>query len=78
MVLRSIDVVEGSTILVNGEVVPGTVTCHEGAFSPFCDSGEVTVALQSPPTEVGMHLLQIVSPDGLLSNELPICVEECD
>jgi hypothetical protein len=73
MTLVGIDVADGGTILVDGEVVGGSVTCSGGAFAPFCDSETVVVDLDSIPPS-GTHLLQLQNPSGLLSNELPICV----
>jgi hypothetical protein len=73
MTLVGIAVEEGASILVDGQLVSGTLACTGGFSSPLCDSEEVVITLDSVPPS-GIHLLQIQNPDGLLSNELPLCV----
>lgn len=62
------------TVLVNGQVAAGSVSCLGGSFSPTCDSSRIQVDLASPPTSSGVHLLQVQNPGGLASNELPFIV----
>jgi YVTN family beta-propeller protein len=73
MTLRGVTVRGDSRILVDGQPVGGTVTCTGGAFSPYCGSEIVSVQLAATPAN-GLRLLQLQSPGGPLSNELPICV----
>ena len=72
---RGIDVRAAASVFLNGEKVDASISCSGGSFAPdFCDSEEIEVTLQSPPTKPGLHLLQVQNPEGPLSNELPICV----
>jgi YVTN family beta-propeller protein len=76
-----------SVIFLNGLPVAGTVECCDSipgngscnvggaAFSPFCSSELIRINLSSLPTPETTHLLQLQSPDGPLSNEIPICVD---
>ena len=43
-------------------------------FAPFCSSELIRINLDSLPSE-STHLLQLQSPDGPLSNEIPICMD---
>gem|GEM_PF-6026038 len=61
-------------ILVDGQVVSGSVSCLGGSFSPTCDSGRIQVSLDQVPPP-GTHLLQVQNRNLLLSNELPILVQ---
>lgn len=75
MTLNSVRVTDGSSIFVDGLLADGTVTCVGGTFSPVCSSGEIEVTLTNPPTSSGLHLLQVMNDNGLISNELPIRVQ---
>jgi YVTN family beta-propeller protein len=81
MTLAGIDVHQDAQILVDGDVVPGTLSCVAGgSFTPFCDSETVQIGLSSVPA-TGLHLLQVQNPLGPLSPELPICAgvkTDCD
>lgn len=72
MTLAAIDVRGDASILVDGQLVSGTLTCDGGSFTPYCDSGQVIVDLAVVPP-AGLHLLQVQNPGGPLSAELPIC-----
>ncbi len=74
MQMNAVDVVAGSTIIVDGEQVGGDIQCVGGSFAPFCDSGRVTLTLDSVPSGAGLHVVQVVSPGGLMSNEVPFFI----
>ena len=74
MNLEGIDVLASPQILVDGQVVAGSVTCVSGSFNPTCDTQTVQITLTSNPSPNGLHLLQVQNPKGAISNELPICV----
>jgi YVTN family beta-propeller protein len=67
----------GSLVFVDGAPVTATLACVGGnGFTPFCSQGEgeqLSVDLAALPAS-GTRLLQVMSPSGLLSNEMPICV----
>lgn len=74
MQLRGIDVRGDAQILVDGQVVAGSISCDPpGGFAPYCESEDIVVDLTSLPGN-GLRLLQVQNPEGPLSNELPICV----
>jgi hypothetical protein len=73
MTLIGINVRGDDAILVDGQVVDGTIDCFAGNFLPSCSSGLVTIELDTVPG-AGLHLLQVKHPSGPLSPELPICV----
>jgi hypothetical protein len=83
MSVRGLHVHGGSTILVDGAPVGGSITCTSGSFSPICpaflaltsqNNLNLQITLdQIPPS--GTHVLQLQSPFGLLSNELPFTVQ---
>jgi hypothetical protein len=68
------DVMDIAEVLVDGVPVSATLTCGVGMTAGFCDAGDVEIDLAAKPTPDGPHLLQVLNPGGLLSNELPICV----
>lgn len=75
MTLVGIDVHQDAQILVDGDVVGGSIACVAGgSFTPFCDSDTVEITLSAIPTPDALHLLQVQNPQGPLSPELPICV----
>jgi hypothetical protein len=74
MTLAGIDILDNGQIIVDGQVVAGSLSCVGGSFTPTCDSGTVEVTLNSNPSPNGLHLLQWQNPKGAISNELPICV----
>jgi DNA-binding beta-propeller fold protein YncE len=63
-----------ATVVVDGQPAAATLTCGAGSANGFCNSGSVSIDLAARPTPDGLHLLQVLNPSGLLSNELPICV----
>jgi YVTN family beta-propeller protein len=63
----------GATLLVDGQPAAGSIECVGGSYTPFCSTERVRVNLTSPPTEPGLHRLQVQNPQGPLSNDLPIC-----
>jgi hypothetical protein len=72
LTLRGIDVREGASIVLDGQVVPGTLTCLGGSYTPYCSSEQIRIQLDSRPPD-GLRLLQVQNPKGPLSVELPIC-----
>lgn len=73
--LAAIDVRGDARIVVDGQVVSGTLTCSGGSFTPYCDSGEVVLTLDVRPPN-GMRMLQVQNPQGPLSVEFPLCVDD--
>ncbi len=59
------------TYRLNGRRVDGTITSQQGKFL----DPDITVKLEKMP-EVGMHLLQIQNPDGMISNDFIFHVTE--
>ncbi len=72
--VSGVDVRDDAVILVDGQVVSGTLGCVGGSFGPICSSGVVSVDLDTRPSPDGLHLLQVRNGAGPLSNELPFCV----
>lgn len=60
---------KGAHIFVDGRRVPGQVTCALGGGLPDCRDEALRVHLDSFAPDNGMHLLQLQTPGGLLSNE---------
>jgi hypothetical protein len=68
------DVRSDAVVLVDGALSSGaTVTCSAGTTGSFCNDGNVSVDLAVKPA-AGLHLLQVLNPQGPISNEFPICV----
>lgn len=67
-----LDVRAAAVVLVDGEPVAGSVSCSGGTFAPFCTTDAVVITVTSAPP-AGLHLWQVQNPEGLLSNELPVC-----
>jgi hypothetical protein len=64
-------------VLIDGERVVADLSCGaEGGTLPDCLGDMLSIDLASPPTEPGMHLLQVQTPGGLLSNEFLIFVND--
>lgn len=76
--LGAVDVRADSFLLVDGQPVEGSVECVGGSFHPTCSSGRVSIRLAQPPSKSGLHILQLVSDGGLMSNPSPFCVNYCD
>ncbi|NNL64685.1 MAG: hypothetical protein HKP30_00440 [Myxococcales bacterium] len=74
MTLQGIDVRSDAVIIVDGDVVSGSISCTGGSFTPYCDSEVISLTLSVVPPE-GLHLLQVQNPNGPLSVEMPICVD---
>jgi YVTN family beta-propeller protein len=72
--VAGIGVASAATVVVDGQPAAATLTCSAGSANGFCNNGTVSIDLASRPTPDGLHLLQVLNPSGLLSNELPICV----
>jgi hypothetical protein len=49
------------------------VTCGAGSTGSLCNDGNVSIDLDVKPA-AGLHLVQVLNPQGPLSNELPLCV----
>jgi len=56
-----------ATVLVDGAACAGC--------SLSLGSGSVDVTLDAVPADPGVHVLQVLNPEGYASNELPLCVE---
>lgn len=67
------DVQPGAQALIDGVPVAldTPIACQNGTL-PSCNNEFIVVDLAAPPATVGLHLLQIQNPNGLLSNELPV------
>jgi hypothetical protein len=70
VVVQGIDVSSTAKILIDGQLVSGSVSCT--ASGGVCISN-VTIPIPSPGLSSGLHQVQVQNPKGLLSNELPIC-----
>ncbi len=73
MTLSGVEVRNGARVFLDGLPVGGSVRCLGGGWQPACADEVIEVELDQIPSD-GMHLLQLMNPRGLLSNELPICV----
>ena len=60
----------GAKVLIDGAPVAATVTCVGAVVNGFCNTSGVRIDLLNPPTTPGLHLLQVQTANGLLSNEL--------
>jgi DNA-binding beta-propeller fold protein YncE len=71
---RAKGVVAGAQALIDGVPVALDVpiACRTGGTLPNCTGNNVLVDLTAPPASVGIHFLQLVNPDGLVSNEMPV------
>ncbi|MEE2777368.1 MAG: hypothetical protein VYE73_11495 [Acidobacteriota bacterium] len=65
----------GSRIFVDGRRVAGSAVCDRGGTLPNCTDEAIRVRLVSPPAEPGLHLIQLQSPQGLLSNDFIFYVD---
>jgi hypothetical protein len=63
-----------ASVFVDGQPAGATLTCSAGITGGFCNDGLVAIDLDARPSPDGLHLVQVQNPQGLLSNELPICV----
>lgn len=72
--LTAVTVVAGAGVRVDGQLVEATLSCVGGTFDPFCTSNTIEVELLDPPTDPGLHLLQLENKFNQPSNELPFCV----
>jgi DNA-binding beta-propeller fold protein YncE len=72
--VRGVAVATAASVVVDGQPAAATVACGAGSANGFCNDGNVSIDLAARPTPDGLHLLQVLNPSGLLSNELPICV----
>jgi hypothetical protein len=73
-VLRARDIQPGAKALIDGEPVAldAPISCTIGGTLPNCLNPAINLDLAAPPETVGLHVLQLQNPDGLLTNELPI------
>jgi DNA-binding beta-propeller fold protein YncE len=69
-----VGIATNATVMVDGQPAAATLTCSAGSANGFCNNGTVSIDLAARPAPDGLHLLQVLNPSGLLSNELPICV----
>ncbi|UCE85728.1 MAG: beta-propeller fold lactonase family protein [Deltaproteobacteria bacterium] len=81
MWVRGLHVRAGAVILVDGVPASGTITCLNGGFVPDCPANvanpngrNLEISLDAIPA-AGVHFLQVQTPNGPLSNELPFTVE---
>jgi hypothetical protein len=71
--LQARDIQPNAKVLIDGRPVAldAPVACVTGTL-PACSNPSIRVDLAAPPAPLGMHLLQLQNPDGLLTNELPV------
>jgi YVTN family beta-propeller protein len=72
MLVLAEDVPPGAKVLIDGLPVAASVACVGAIVNGSCNVSGVSITLTSPPTTPGLHLLQVQTANGLLSNELPI------
>jgi YVTN family beta-propeller protein len=66
-------VVSGAIVLVDGHAVDGAVSCEIAGVLPACQEETLRIELASLPAP-GEHTVQLGTPGGLLSNEVPLDV----
>jgi hypothetical protein len=74
-VLQGRDIQPNAKVLIDGVPVAldAPISCSIGTQPlPNCLTTAIRVDLAASPAGLGMHLLQIQNPDGLLTNELPV------
>ena len=64
---------QGATLFVDGQPAGGSIECVSGTYTPFCSTERVRISLTSPPTDPGIHRIQVQNPQGPLSNDMPFC-----
>lgn len=64
----------GATLLLDGRTVDGTIGCAGEGQLPDCAGEEILVSLDRNPAP-GQHLLQVLNPGGLLSNEFLVFMD---
>jgi DNA-binding beta-propeller fold protein YncE len=71
--LRGRNIQPGAIPILDGEPVAldAPISCASGTL-PNCANPQIRVDLAAPPATVGLHLLQLRNPNGLLTNELPV------
>ena len=71
--LQARDIQPNAKALMDGHPVAldAPISCVTGTL-PACSTTAIRVDLAAPPATVGMHLLQLQNPDGLLTEELPV------
>jgi len=70
--VTGVDVSSTAVVFVDGQPQPGAlISCTPSGG--FCANGSIGIDLDVKPAN-GAHLLQVQNPQGLLSNEMPICV----
>jgi YVTN family beta-propeller protein len=68
------DVRSDAVVFLDGAPATGaTITCSAGTSGSFCNNGTVAVDLTATPA-TGIHRVQVLNPNGPISNELPFCV----
>ena len=77
MVINGDHIPQDAYVLIDGERVVASLDCGgAGGSLPDCLGDWLSIDLANPPTEPGMHLLQVQTPGGLLSNEFLIFVND--
>ncbi|MDJ0865677.1 MAG: beta-propeller fold lactonase family protein [Myxococcota bacterium] len=66
-------VAPGAIVVIDGRAVEGTLSCAVGGELPSCQDDAMRVELAALPP-VGEHTFQLVTPGGLMSNEVPLDV----
>ena len=74
MTLRGGYIVDGAVVLIDGSAVEGSVNCATGGALPDCDDLAIRIDLAQMPSS-GDHTFQVVTPDGMTSNELLMTVQ---
>jgi YVTN family beta-propeller protein len=67
--LRGGYIVDGTIVLVDGSAVGASVSCAEGGALPDCENLGLRIDLDEMPPP-GDHTFQLVTPDGMTSNDL--------
>ena len=68
-------ILEGATVLVDGQRVSGRVRCAGFAKLPNCPGEAISIELDEVPSESGLHLVQVQNPGGFQSNEFMFLVD---
>ena len=60
---------DGATVFVDGRKARATLSCELGDF-PACQDEVFLVTLGAAPRHGGLHFLQLLNPQGLISNDM--------
>ncbi len=65
----------GARVLLDGRFIQAEVSCRGAETLPNCYKDQIRINFGQVDTSQGMHLLQVQTPDGLLSNEFLIFMD---